>query len=344
MRSVAFALAAAVASAQIPPYNIVQRLQLIPDASTLVEAVVAGGLAGALSGTGPFTVFAPDNFAFDHLPPGVLPGLLKNVTLLDEILTYHVVSGNVSSSQLTDGEVVPTLNKGHSLYVEVHKGPNGESFITIDRDAQVTYANNYATNGVIHFIDRVLIPRAAMSAGLKALFDAAEETELIAKPGVAIPNLNLVQRLQLIPQFSTLVTAVVAGGDAATLSGKGPFTIFAPNDFAFDRLPPGVLPALLKNITELNEVLTYHVVAGNVSSSELKDNEEVPTLNGHNITVNIFTDPHRQPPVTVVVLDHHAQVLNANNYATNGVFHEIDEVLIPRHQMERLQAVAAASA
>ncbi len=75
----------------------------------------------------------------------MLPSLLKNITLLDEVLTYHVVAGNVSSSQLKDGEVVPTLNKGHSIYVNINKGPNGEEFVTLDRDSQVTYANNYAT-------------------------------------------------------------------------------------------------------------------------------------------------------------------------------------------------------
>ena len=269
-------------------------------------------------------MFAPDNFAFEHLPPGVLPSLLKNVTLLDEVLTYHVAAGNVSSSQLTDGEQVPTLNKGHSIFVNIHKGPNGEEFITLDRDAQVTYPNTFVTNGVIHFIDRVLIPRA-MSPGLKAVFDAAEEAALIVEP-ISFPPLNLVQRLQLIPQFSTLVTAVVAGGDAATLSGKGPFTLMAPNDFAFQRLPPGVLPSLLKNITELNEILTYHLISGNVSSSQLTDGEEVPTLNGKNITVEIFKGPNGD---SVVVLDHHARVINADNFVTNGVFHEIDEVLLP---------------
>jgi len=329
--------AAAAASAQVPPYNIVQRLQLIPDASTLVTAVVAGGLAGTLSGKGPFTVFAPDNFAFDRLPPGVLPELLKNITLLDEVLTYHVVSGNVSSGQLKDGQKVPTV-EGADLLINLHKGPNGQTDVIINQDSRVTYANNYATNGVIHFIDRVLIPRAAMSAGLRAVFEAAEDAELIAK-SAAIPNLNLVQLLQLIPQFSTLVTAVVAGGDAATLSGKGPFTIFAPNDFAFDRLPNGVLPALLKNITELNEVLTYHVVAGNVSSSQLTDGEQVPTLNGKDILVNIFAD-RRDPTKKVVELDHRSQVLSVDNYATNGVFHEIDEVLLPPRLAKKYKVTA----
>ena len=87
-----------------------------------------------------------------------------------------------------------------------------------------------------------------------------------------------------------------------------------------------MLPALLKNITELNEILTYHVVSGNVSSSQLTDHEEVPTLNGKDITVEIFKGPNGD---SVVILDHHAQVTNADNYATNGVFHEIDEVLLP---------------
>jgi len=326
-----FAIAAALAAsavAQIPPYNIVQRLQLIPDASTLVTAVVAGGLVNALSGPSVLTVFAPDNFAFDRLPPGVLSKLLANVTLLDEVLTYHVVKGNVSSSQLTNGEKVPTLN-GANILVNIVKGPNGETEVILDQDSRVTYANNYATNGVIHFIDRVLIPRAAMSAELKAVFDAAEEEALVV-PVAAPPTLNLVQRLQLIPQFSTLVTAVIAAGDVATLSGKGPFSLLAPNDFAFARLPPGALERLIANKTELQAVLLNHVISGEVLSKELKDGEEIPMVGGGNVSVQIYTDKRPTPPVTIIEFDHHARVLNADNLATNGVFHEIDEVLFPR--------------
>jgi len=320
MRAAFVASALAIASAY-PNLNVVQRLQLIPDASTLVTAVVAGNLATALSGKGPFTVFAPDNFAFDHLPAGVLPDLLKNITLLDEVLTYHVVSGNVSSSQLTDGEVVPTLNKDNSLYVNVNKGPNGQTEVRINRDAIVTYANNFATNGVIHFIDRVLIPRKAeMSAGLRAVFERAE-----ARAAVGYPPYDLVARLELIPQFSTLVKAVVAGGLVPTLKGPGPFTLFAPNDFAFDRLPAGVLPALLKNVTLLDEILTYHAVSGNVSSSQLTDGEKVKSIETGIITVNIYNRNGRKD----VVLNQRAFVLNADNYVTNGVFHEIDNVIEP---------------
>jgi uncharacterized surface protein with fasciclin (FAS1) repeats len=167
----------------------------------------------------------------------------------------------------------------------------------------------------------VLIPRNRMSAALRAVFDAAE-----ARAVTVVQPYNLVQYLQLIPQFSILVRAVVAGGLAGALSGKGPFTLFAPNDYAFSRLPPGAIEKLLKNVTELDAILTYHVANGNVSSSQLTNGEKVPTLNGKDVNVEIFT----HNGITDVVLNRNARVLNANNYATNGVFHEIDNVLIPQ--------------
>jgi hypothetical protein len=71
----------------------------------------------------------------------VLPELLKNVTLLDEVLTYHVVSGNVSSGQLKDGQKVPTV-EGADLLINLHKGPNGQTDVIINQDSRVTYANN----------------------------------------------------------------------------------------------------------------------------------------------------------------------------------------------------------
>lgn len=228
----------------------------------------------------------------------------------------------MSKSQLTDGEQVPTLNGKNDISVTIGKGPNGETFVQLNRDAFVTYPDNFATNGVIHFIDRVLIPRkAVMSAALRAVFEKAEARAAAS----AIPPYNLVERLQLIPQFSTLVTAVVVGKLATALSGAGPFTLFAPNDFAFERLPAGVLPALLKNVTLLDEILTYHVVSGNVSSTQLTNGEQVPTLEGSKIDVGVF----KRNGFTDIELNHRALVLNADNYVTNGVFHEIDNVIEP---------------
>jgi uncharacterized surface protein with fasciclin (FAS1) repeats len=121
---------------------------------------------------------------------------------------------------------------------------------------------------------------------------------------------------------------------AGALSGAGPFTLFAPDNRAFERLPPGVLQRLLANITELDEVLTYHVAKGNVSSSDLTNNEQVPTLEGKNILVQIFQEPRPQPH-EVIILNENSQfhrgsyVELPNNYATNGVFHAVSEVLVP---------------
>jgi len=320
MRAFATLALATTACAAIPPYNLVERLSLDPFESTLVTAVVAAGLEGALAGAGPFTVFAPTDFAFEQLPPGVLPHLLANKTLLSEVLLYHVVAGNVSSSQLKDGQVVPTLDKQNLLINILPPHNNFPAAVLINRDSRVLYANNYATNGVYHVIDRVLVPRP-MSQGLAALF----YTEA--------PALNLVQRLQLIPEFSTLVTAVVAGGLADTLSGKGPFTVFAPDNTAFERLPPGALEKILKNKTLLDEILTYHVVAGNVSSSQLTNGEKVKTVNGQDIDVTITQEPRPQPHEVIILnekANRGAYVYLPNNYASNGVFHPVTEVLVPQ--------------
>jgi len=308
----------------IPPYNLVQRLILIPDMSTLVTAVVAANLQGTLSGAGPFTLFAPDNGAFAQLPPGALPAILANKTLLTEILTYHVVSGNVTSNQLKNNEEVPTI-EGRNITVEIYTppGPNGQKAILLDHDSRVLFPDNLVTNGVFHQIDRVLLPpRHMMSKGMQAVFDKAAVVE--QRKEAAIPPLSLFARLELIPEMGDLVVAIKAAGLASTLSTGGPFTIFAPNTEAFQRIPN--LPAILGNKTLLTEILTYHVVAGNVSSSQLTNDEEVKTLNGATVKVNIFTDKEKK---TIVVLNDKTPLLELDNYATNGVFHISSGVLIP---------------
>jgi len=121
--------------------------------STLVAAVKAGGLVETLKGDGPFTVFAPTNEAFEALPEGTLESLLlpKNKDKLVEILTYHVVAGKVLSSDLSDGMKAKTV-EGSEITVHV-----SDSGVKID-EANVTAADIMASNGVVHVIDRVIIP------------------------------------------------------------------------------------------------------------------------------------------------------------------------------------------
>lgn len=124
-----------------------------PDHTTLVTAVTAAGLVETLSGTGPFTIFAPTNSAFEALPEGTVENLLKpeSKDQLTSVLTYHVVSGNVLAADLSDGQVVSTLN-GQELKVSIKDGKvmiNGSTVIAADLKG---------SNGVIHVVDSVLLP------------------------------------------------------------------------------------------------------------------------------------------------------------------------------------------
>jgi len=133
--------------------NIVEIASGNEDFSTLVAAVVAAGLAETLSGTGPFTVFAPTNAAFANLPAGTVEELLKpeNKAKLASILTYHVVAGKVMSTDLSDGQKAATVN-GQEITVAIGDG------VQID-SANVTTADLEASNGVIHVIDSVILPK-----------------------------------------------------------------------------------------------------------------------------------------------------------------------------------------
>lgn len=121
--------------------------------STLVAAVKAGDLVGTLQGDGPFTVFAPTNDAFAALPAGTLETLLKpeNKDQLVSILTYHVVPGKVMSTDLSDGMMAATAN-GAKVSVKI-----GDGKVMIN-DATVTTADISASNGVVHVIDKVILP------------------------------------------------------------------------------------------------------------------------------------------------------------------------------------------
>jgi uncharacterized surface protein with fasciclin (FAS1) repeats len=257
--------------------------------NTLEAAVIAAGLAGVLSGTGPFTVFAPTDAAFAALPAGVIDALLADPTgALVDVLLYHVVEGLALSTDLSDGQVITTL-LGEDVTVTINA--NG----VFVNNAQVVVADIIADNGVVHVIDAVLVP-------------AAEPTTVVD----IIVNSDV---------HNTLETAVIAAGLADDLSGTGPFTVFAPTDAAFAALPAGVIDALLADPTgALAEVLLYHVVGGLALSTDLSDGQMITTLLGEDITVTIDANG---------VMINDAMVIVADILADNGVVHVIDAVLLP---------------
>ena len=158
IRATITALAAAVALTAAPAaaqQNIVQVASGNDDFETLVQAVTAADLAGALSGTGPFTVFAPTDAAFDKLPDGALNGLLGNQTQLRDVLTYHVVQGELTAAALQGRSYVTALN-GDRIPVRVMNG------MVMVGNATVVAADVRASNGVIHAIDGVLMPPEPM--------------------------------------------------------------------------------------------------------------------------------------------------------------------------------------
>lgn len=138
----------------MPSNNIVQNAAASNDHTTLVAAVKAAGLDGTLSGAGPFTVFAPTNAAFEKLPTGTVDNLVKpeNKGQLTKILTYHVVPGNVKAADLKDGQKIKTV-QGEELTVKI----NGSNVMI--GDATVTNPNIESSNGVIHVVDAVLMPK-----------------------------------------------------------------------------------------------------------------------------------------------------------------------------------------
>ncbi|MEQ8766672.1 MAG: fasciclin domain-containing protein [Planctomycetota bacterium] len=256
---------------------------------TLAAAVKAAGLIDTLKGDGPFTVFAPTDEAFAKLPEGTLETLLKpeNKGLLKSILTYHVVSGKVPAEKamkLTRGETV----NGQSIDLRVEGGK-----LQVD-GAQVIKADIQCTNGVIHVIDTVILPATS----------------------------DIVATATEAGSFQTLAAALKAAQLVETLKSEGPFTVFAPTDDAFGKLPKGTVESLLKpeNRGQLTAILKYHVVSGRVFASEAVEAGTFPTLQGGTAQVRV-----RDGRLYV----NGAAIVKTDLETTNGVIHVIDTVLLP---------------
>jgi transforming growth factor-beta-induced protein len=266
--------------------------------TTLVAAVGAAELVDTLKGEGPFTVFAPTDDAFAALPAGTVDELLKpeNKQKLTDILLYHVVSGKVMAADVTKLTSAQTvLGKDVAIKTDM-----GNVYVN---DSKVIITDIETSNGIIHVIDAVLLPPAE---------DAMmEEKNTIVDIAVADGR------------FNTLVAAVQAAGLVETLSGEGPFTVFAPTDDAFAALPAGTVESLLlpENKQALTDILLYHVVSGKVMAADVVGLTSAPTVLGKDITITVKDGK--------VFLNDTVQVIITDIEATNGVIHVVDAVLIP---------------
>jgi len=273
--------------------NIVQTASSDDQFSMLTAALTKAGLVSALEGEGPFTVFAPTNDAFNDLFSQLgIDGLDDlSAETLTPILLNHVVSGNIKAADITTG-YVSTLNNTAPGQNQVKVFVQKSGTVTVD-GSQVIAADVMASNGVIHAINKVILPASVVSH--------------------AINN----------PGFSILVEAVVKAGLVEALSATGPFTVFAPTNDAFTALFAVLGVSGISDLTaeQLTPILLYHVVPGNVLASQVTTGN-VPTLK-EGSTISIMVDGMG------VKLNNNSNVIATDVQGTNGVIHAIDAVILP---------------
>ncbi len=287
-----------------PTQNIAQIVAGNASYSILNEALVATGLNTALEASGPFTVFGPNNDAFNALfdtlsltdadGDGSRVDELADLLGLDEvseILLYHVVGSEILAANVPVKAYVNTLstdapdNRNLSLLVEKRS-----SGVVLNNGATVVAADIRATNGVIHGIDAVM----------------------------SLPT--IVSHASNNGDFSALVGALATADLVSVLLLSGPYTVFAPVNQAFTDISATVETLTLDQLTE---VLTYHVVAGNRQSTQLVAGP-VTALNNQVFTVNVGTSVTIVDTTTGI-----SNVVATDVQGTNGVIHVLDRVLLP---------------
>ena len=304
--------------------NIVETAQGVDLLSSLVAALTKAdenpsiNLIQTLSGDGPFTVFAPTNDAFDALFAS-LDGYSSladfdtdaKKEFLAKILSYHVVAGAVSAASLQEGQNVTTV-QGEDLVFSLGGGVRISD--ATDTQARVLTPDITTSNGIVHLIDKVLVPQEVLDT--------------------LLPQSTIVDIALATESVSILKDAVIKTFLDDTLNSAGPFTVFAPTNDAFVAL----LNQLGENYNSLDDfdtteelsmlsrILLYHVVLDDVRSTELSAGS-VPTALADNSLEVIASG---QSFVIGDATDANATIVSVDIIASNGVIHLIDKVLLPQ--------------
>ncbi len=270
--------------------NIVETAQEAGDFTILLEAAADLDLAEFLSQE-ELTVFAPTDEAFNNLPDGVLESLTN--AQLETILTYHLLEGSVQSDEISEQQDAETL-LGERILLR-RQG----SEVLVNSSTSVVMADVVASNGVIHAIDEVLLPSEIRNElGMPNIIDVARGAE----------------------GFDILLGAVEETGLTTTFKFLGPFTLFPPNDAAFESLGLEVVESLTSE--QLSEILAYHVIDGaEILAGELDAEQAVPSLTGENLFITASEGE--------VTVNGTASVILADVQTANGVMHAVDTVLLP---------------
>jgi len=258
-------------------------------AATLVSLVTKAGLVDTLKGAGPFTVFAPTDAAFSKVDAATLNSLLADPTgALADLLKYHVISGKVMSSDISNEMVAGTV-AGDNVRLNIY---SHNHIVTINGQ-KISTADVQCDNGVIHFIDGVIMPATK----------------------------NIVQVISEDPELSTLLSVVTAAGIADEFR-VDPLTVFAPTNAAFAAVDKDDLAKLTGDKQRLKETLEYHGVPHTLFANGLYNREFEKSVDSHEDRLRIRVNSNG---VTV----NNGKVVEADKQASNGVVHKIDHVLIP---------------
>ena len=273
------------------PKTLLETAAAAGNFNTLIAAVEAAGLTDLLNQEGPFTILAPTDDAFAAIPEDQLSAILADKEILTNILTYHVIPNAAVAAETVVTLSEATMANGDTVAISV-----SEDGLKINQ-ANVIATDITASNGIIHVIDSVLVPEVDEPAPKTLL-------EVAAAAG----------------NFTTLIAAVEAAGLTDVLNQEGPFTILAPTDEAFAKIPANQLSAILADKHLLTNILTYHVIGAEVNKAKISKLFKAKMLNGQKIRIK-----RTKSGLKV----NNAKVIATDIAGDNGLIHVIDTVLIP---------------
>uniref|UniRef100_A0A452URP0 Transforming growth factor-beta-induced protein ig-h3 n=1 Tax=Ursus maritimus TaxID=29073 RepID=A0A452URP0_URSMA len=275
--------------AALPLSNLYETLGVVGSTTTQLYTDRTEKLRPEMEGPGSFTIFAPSNEAWASLPAEVLDSLVSNVNIeLLNALRYHMVNRRVLTDELKHGMALTSMYQNSGI--QIHHYPNG--IVTVNC-ARLLKADHHATNGVVHLIDKVIS---------------------------TVTN-NIQQIIEIEDTFETLRAAVAASGLNTVLEGDGQFTLLAPTNEAFEKIPAETLNRILGDPEALRELLNNHILKSAMCAEAIVAGMSMETLEGTTLEVGCSGD--------MLTINGKAIISNKDILATNGVIHFIDELLIP---------------
>ncbi|XP_075994460.1 transforming growth factor-beta-induced protein ig-h3 [Genypterus blacodes] len=288
--------------AALPLVNMYNTLGAVGATTTQMYSDRAD-LREEIEGPGSFTFFAPSNEAWEALPAEILDALVSNVNIeLMNALHYHMVSRRLTSEELKHGSSFASMYQ--DFHVHIQHYPNGIVTVNCGR---LIKTDQHATNGIVHVVDRVI---TAISNTVHTLIDVDENLE-------------------------TLRTAIAAAGLTNILESEGQYTVFAPTNEAFEKIPPEMLNRILGDPVALRDLLNYHILKHMQCAESIVSGTPMETLQGTVLEVGCDGDQ--------ITLNGKAIITEKDQLGTNGVVHYISELLIPDSAKTLLELAESSS-